>query len=366
MEPVRILYATESGNSERCAGDLEKALQNQGYSALVTNMEYVEGPELANAQLVVIITSTFGNGDPPHSAGALLDWLTGRPRLAGLPFAVCALGDRSYPRFAQCGKDFDRALARAGGLRLFDRVECESEVRPDYRRFRSQFLYWMALHGEGFRTGPAAEHTWWRRLTSWGREAGPVWHGAARPRVGAKGLTVQLQRVARVGERVGVRWEGGQHVGRVDAVQGHDAHIRGVSCPQGEAVQVSTAPDPVTLRHATAAIWVGHEEHTPMFDAWARTARHPVWILSADPAAAKLGIDTVRVHHSGGLGPHAGEVYQALSEGAHLVSCGPAATALPAVRESLVAAATSQLGERRGPLWVSHLEESHRYLVDPL
>lgn len=52
-------------------------------------------PGLGNEQLLLVVCSTHGDGVPPSEARGFVDWLhASAPRLEGLRFSVCALGDR--------------------------------------------------------------------------------------------------------------------------------------------------------------------------------------------------------------------------------------------------------------------------------
>ena len=47
------------------------------------------------------------------------------PKLEQLSYAVLALGDSSYPRFCETGRQVDERLAALGAKRLCCRVECD-------------------------------------------------------------------------------------------------------------------------------------------------------------------------------------------------------------------------------------------------
>lgn len=75
---------------------------------------------------MLVITSTYGNGDPPSNAEDLQAYLMKKaPPMPDLKFSVCGLGDTTYERFAQCGKDFDRRLGELGATRIADRKDCD-------------------------------------------------------------------------------------------------------------------------------------------------------------------------------------------------------------------------------------------------
>ncbi|MEO0605406.1 MAG: flavodoxin domain-containing protein, partial [Myxococcota bacterium] len=139
--PIQILFGTETGTAEDCAHQLAQSLDERGIRADVVDMDRVRAAELARPQVAVVITSTFGNGDPPLNAEALLEGLRSeRPDLSELWFAVLALGDSTFEHFAKCGRDFDAILGELGGRRLLDRVDVDGDPGGPLGSFRDQLF----------------------------------------------------------------------------------------------------------------------------------------------------------------------------------------------------------------------------------
>ena len=89
---IRVLFGTETGNAEDCAYQLGDALEECGFSATVTDMASYTPADLASERLALVVTSTYGNGDPPYNAEALMTWLRqDTASVAGISFAVCGL-----------------------------------------------------------------------------------------------------------------------------------------------------------------------------------------------------------------------------------------------------------------------------------
>jgi sulfite reductase (NADPH) flavoprotein alpha-component len=126
-EPLTIVYASESGNSEKLAGDMAKAARKLGFKPAVVDMADLELASLTKAKRLVVIAATWGEGEPPGRAARVYNELMGEgaPRLDGVEFGVLALGDTAYAEFCAIGKRIDERLAALGGKRVTDRVDCD-------------------------------------------------------------------------------------------------------------------------------------------------------------------------------------------------------------------------------------------------
>ena len=90
-----VLYGSQTGHAEHLAADLVARIGAAGLSARLCAADEYPRRELRDEQLLLVIISTQGDGDPPDNARELLDFLNGRraPRLESLRYAVLALGD---------------------------------------------------------------------------------------------------------------------------------------------------------------------------------------------------------------------------------------------------------------------------------
>ena len=88
-------------------------LESAGVNARLVAAADFKSKTLPEEDIVLLVTSTQGEGEPPEEAVPLYKLLFGKkaPDLSKLSFAVLGLGDSSYPKFCQAGKDFDARFA---------------------------------------------------------------------------------------------------------------------------------------------------------------------------------------------------------------------------------------------------------------
>jgi len=126
-QAVTILWGSQTGNSESLAKKAAKSLTASGHQVTVTDMAAAETSALTESNNLLIITSTYGDGEPPANAAALHELLHSddSPDLSAVSYAVLGLGDSEYPDFNQCAKEFDSVLEKLGGKRLAPLIESD-------------------------------------------------------------------------------------------------------------------------------------------------------------------------------------------------------------------------------------------------
>ncbi len=128
---VTVLSASQTGNARRVAEALAAKLNAAGVSATLLAAADYKTRQLASEDILLLVTSTQGEGEPPEEAVPLHKFVSGKkaPALNTLQFGVLGLGDSSYPNFCQAGKDFDEQLAKLGGSRLLPAGVCDLDYQ---------------------------------------------------------------------------------------------------------------------------------------------------------------------------------------------------------------------------------------------
>jgi sulfite reductase (NADPH) flavoprotein alpha-component len=145
---VKVLFASQTGTAEGLAKKLTKEARSRGFDADHLDLSSLSLDALAKLDHVLVIASTHGDGDPPDCAARFALQLMaaqGTP-LAGLKYAVLALGDRSYSKFCSFGQHIDERFAALGAIRLADRIDADGDVDEPFKSFRDTL--WRTLPAE--------------------------------------------------------------------------------------------------------------------------------------------------------------------------------------------------------------------------
>jgi sulfite reductase alpha subunit-like flavoprotein len=149
---LHILFGSQSGNSEDLAVKIGKQASSFGLESTVHDMDGFDLSSLSSMSRVLIVCSTWGEGEQPDNAEDLWNAANGdgAPSLSKTHFSVCALGDTSYELFCESGKEWDKRFEELGGTRLVDRVDCDVDYdKPAAEWAGNALAHMSAVDGSG-------------------------------------------------------------------------------------------------------------------------------------------------------------------------------------------------------------------------
>ncbi len=156
-----ILYGSQTGTAEGLAMESAEKAQAQGYSTEVKELNDVEPAALCEEKRVLVITSTYGDGEMPDNAQEFWNSLSAddAPALPDTNYSVLALGDTNYETFCTAGKDLDARLAGLGANCVQPRVDCDVDYEEPFEAWLDQALAAMQLGEDEAAAAPAAVAT---------------------------------------------------------------------------------------------------------------------------------------------------------------------------------------------------------------
>lgn len=130
---LTILFGSQTGNAAGLAEKTAKLASNYGLEASVVDMDGYDKSNLANIKRLLVITSTWGEGEMPDNAEALWQSVqSDAPALASMHYSVCAIGDTSYDEFCKAGLDWDGKLASLGATSVQEIKLCDVDFEPPW------------------------------------------------------------------------------------------------------------------------------------------------------------------------------------------------------------------------------------------
>lgn len=127
---LTVLYGSQTGNAKRAAEALVAAAEATGFAVRLLRADAYVSRELKDERLLWVVISTQGEGEPPEDSLGFVEFLLSRraPKLPELKYAVLGLGDSSYPKFCETGRQIDARLAELGATRLLPAGEADVDI----------------------------------------------------------------------------------------------------------------------------------------------------------------------------------------------------------------------------------------------
>lgn len=122
IHPATILFGSQTGNAERVATEFYDQCVQAGLAVRLVRADRFATRELKDEELLFIVISTQGEGDPPDDSVGFVEFLTGKraPKLDKLRFGILGLGDSSYPLFCGIAETIEQRLIELGAQKLLD------------------------------------------------------------------------------------------------------------------------------------------------------------------------------------------------------------------------------------------------------
>ncbi len=130
-----IAYGSESGNAEQLARKLHKLNCFHSFKLELVDLNQLQLQGLSAEDFVLVVTSTFGDGEPPSNADKLAEQLAASNSLPPFQYAIFAIGDVAYLNFCKFGQDLDALFNNKGAIRAINRVDADI----DYHAFFQQW-----------------------------------------------------------------------------------------------------------------------------------------------------------------------------------------------------------------------------------
>lgn len=124
MTLAKIVYASMTGNTEEIADIVAETLENLGIEVEINECTQVDADELVDADLCIVATYTYGDGDLPDEIMDFYDDLL-ELDLTGKIFGVCGSGDTFYDDFCKSVDDFEAAFTKIGAIKGAESVKVD-------------------------------------------------------------------------------------------------------------------------------------------------------------------------------------------------------------------------------------------------
>lgn len=130
MPLAKIVYASMTGNTEEIADIVANKLEELGLDLEINECTTVDADDFLDADLVIVATYTYGDGELPDEIVDFYEDLT-QLDLSGKIYGVCGSGDTFYDEFCKSVDEFDAAFATAGATKGAESVKVDLAAEDD-------------------------------------------------------------------------------------------------------------------------------------------------------------------------------------------------------------------------------------------
>lgn len=145
MTTVLIAYTSLTGNTEAMADIVCEHFSRSDTSVTKERIEHLNYTTIVNADIIVIATYTYDDGEIPESTEELYQRLH-EMHLSGKVYGVCGSGDTFYDNFCAAVDAFDEILARSGAIRGAKPVKVELYPQIEDEKNLARFVTQLMRH----------------------------------------------------------------------------------------------------------------------------------------------------------------------------------------------------------------------------
>lgn len=141
-----IAYASQSGAAREIAEQLAATFRQHQLGPALLPLNDIQPQALAGYSRVLLIVSTYGEGEPPDNAAMFWRKAEGqKPDLTGVSYSMLALGDRQYADFCGFGRRLEHWLNEAGATSGIPRQEVNRLESASIQNWYQRASSWSGL-----------------------------------------------------------------------------------------------------------------------------------------------------------------------------------------------------------------------------
>lgn len=173
-----VAYASQGGQAQRLAERSCAQLLASGMPARCIALNQLDSAQLASLERLLLVVSTYGDGEAPDNAARFERALQSLPALPQLRFAILALGDSGYPQFCAFGQRLQQRLQTLKAQPLFDLLSVDCLDAGTLRHWQQQLGH-LSCNSDFVDWQPAHYHPWrleQRSCLNPDSAAAPIYH----------------------------------------------------------------------------------------------------------------------------------------------------------------------------------------------
>lgn len=130
MTLAKIVFASMTGNTEEITDIVADKFRDLGVEVEVDECTTVDAEDFLEADIAVVATYTYGDGELPDEIVDFYEDLAGL-ELNGKIYGVVGSGDTFYDEFCKAVDDFDRVFAATGAVKGSECVKVDLSAEDE-------------------------------------------------------------------------------------------------------------------------------------------------------------------------------------------------------------------------------------------